>query len=489
FYEQALQARRQQYTSVPPDDMLLETQIQALLWCEVGSTWYHLGNNVQAQQYYKQSEQVLREANITTGSAWAYLLYNESHLIWRVGNYEEARQIALEALKLFENALHLQDETAQPPSLTRIRRILAGDSVNIGKLYVLLGIIDVSIGQYKEALYHMNEALTLHEKNDSLREIAIVCCDLGNAHLQRAEYSAAQAFLRRCLNLAEQVGEKMLVSFAFGNLGILDLRMGNLVEAEAELRSTIIQAEHINDLASVSGWGAYLAIALQEQYKISDAGMNLHRALTIGRTKNMTPYTGRALVSLGSMRVAQAASMEIEQENSTDSHESISQTLRKAKKTLQHALSLEGLEAETITEGKVILSQVLLLLGEFDNALNQAIQALEDAQRFEQIWLEAGAKRVLGNILMAQGKYEQATSYFDQALRTFRKIDMPLEQAYTLQQYGQALLQQDAITGKEQQKGLSYLQDALQIFTECKAELGMRMVERVLARYEQVSRI
>ena len=239
----------------------------------------------------------------------------------------------------------------------------------------------------------------------------------------------------------------------------------------------------------MSGWCAYLAITLQEQYKISDAAMTIRRALSISRARNITPYIGLALVALGSMRVAQAIAIEIEQENSTDSRERILHTLRQAKKTLQHALSLDGLEAETRTEGKVTLSQVLLLLGEVDNALNQAMQALEDAQRFEQIWLEASAKRVLGNILTAQGKYEQAVSYFDQALRTFRKIDMRLEQAHTLQQYGEALLQQDAVIGKGQQKGLSYLQEALQIFTECKAEFGMRMVEQVLARYEQVSKI
>ncbi len=37
--------------------------------------------------------------------------------------------------------------------------------------------------------------------------------------------------------------------------------------------------------------------------------------------------------------------------------------------------------------------------------------------------------------------------------------------------------------GKGYQQGLGYLQDALKVFIECKAELDREMVERFLARH------
>ena len=41
--------------------------------------------------------------------------------------------------------------------------------------------------------------LTLFEQDDYQREIAIVCCDLGDLYLRKAEYPQAQAVLRRSL--------------------------------------------------------------------------------------------------------------------------------------------------------------------------------------------------------------------------------------------------------------------------------------------------
>src|SRR3989440_9526691 len=79
-----------------------EAQIQAMLWCEVGGTWYDVGNNVQALQCYEQGEQVLQDANITGGPAWATIRLQQSYVSWYEGDYEKARQHAQEALQRFE---------------------------------------------------------------------------------------------------------------------------------------------------------------------------------------------------------------------------------------------------------------------------------------------------------------------------------------------------------------------------------------------------
>src|SRR5207302_7716917 len=48
-----------------------EAQIQAMLWCEVGRTWYDVGNNIQALQCYEHGERLLQDAHITGEPAWA----------------------------------------------------------------------------------------------------------------------------------------------------------------------------------------------------------------------------------------------------------------------------------------------------------------------------------------------------------------------------------------------------------------------------------
>src|SRR5581483_3711975 len=165
--------------------------------------------------------------------------------------------------------------------LTRLGRILGGDPVNLGRTHALLGLIANGAGQSQEALNHLNMALTLYEQHASQREIAIVCCNLGDVHMRKAGHSLAQAFFRRSLSIAERIGEMPLVSFIFGNLGVLDTHCGNLDEAEDEFKKGITLAERSNDPVHLSMWYAYLATVLQKQGRLPDAEAALGRALTI----------------------------------------------------------------------------------------------------------------------------------------------------------------------------------------------------------------
>lgn len=171
--------------------------------------------------------------------------------------------------------------------------------------------------------------------------------------------------------------------------------------------------------------------------------------------------------------------------------EESTRVLRRAKRTLQRALLLEGIEAETRIEGQLALAQAELLLGEVETAQQQALQTLEEAKRYELTWLIARAQRILGSIFAVQRQREQAELYFEQALHTFRKSGMRLEYARTLHYYGLMLLQQDGAADKEtcreRERGLHFLGEALQVFTDCKAALDVQVVDGILARNEQVT--
>ncbi len=486
FYEQALEVRGQRSAGTSQAEHQQEAQIDALLWCEIGSTWYQMGDNVQARQCYEHGEHVLEEAGIASGPAWARLYYWQGHTCWSEGNYNEARSKAQESLRSFEEMIAQQHSSLEYVSrLTGIRRILAGDPVNLGRVYSLLGTIEALGGRSGNAITHFNTALTLFEQYDCQREIAIACCNAGDAYMRKSEYPQAQAILRRSLSIAERIGDIPVSAYVFGNLGMLDTRLGNLTEAEDEFRRSITLVERIDDPISVSFFHSDLATVLQEQGKLLEAKATLGHAFVVGRTIHIAPCLGVALVAIGSLRIAQAMAMDLDGEGTVSLKEKI-HTLKQAKKSLRHALVLAGLETETRIEGQLVQARVSLLLGEIESALQQTRQTLEEASLSELTWIVAGAQRVLGSIFAAQGKQEQAEKYFEQALRTFRKCGMRLECGRTLQQYGDLLMQQDGKEGKRYAQGLEYLRDAHQLFTECKAMLDLRGIERVLAEYEQV---
>jgi len=481
FFEKALSVREQCLKSTPLS--LQEAQLQALLCCQVGWTWYDTRNNAQAKQYYERAEQVLREAETTSGTMWATIRLRQSYVFWHEGNYEEARREAKEALSLFEEVIEQQKRSIEDIfHLTRTRRTLVGDPADLGRAHMWLGTIEVSSGQFDDALTHLNMALALFEQYDCQREIAIVCCNLGDLYSRMADYSQAQAALRRSLSLAERIGEMPLVSFVYGNLGILDIRTGNLDEAEAEFRRSILLAEHVDDPASVSLWYTYLASALQEQGRLSESGVTLLRALVIARSMHLAPYIGLALVALGSLRINQIMAADTSSGEPSSSREEVARTLKRAKMTLRRALSLEGLEAETRTEGELAMARVDLLAGEPDLAQQQALRVLDEARKINSMWLIASALRLLGSIQVAQVHMEEASQYFEQALHTFRKCGMRLEYARTLYVYGVMLMQGDDLEEQEHHQGLGYLQEAQKIFEECKAGLDLEMVKKLLAK-------
>ncbi len=478
FYERVLDIRSKQHLSVLSGDAQQEAQIQALLWCEIGWTWYTTGNIEKTRQCYEHGRKVLYNADVVEGPAWAKIYLQKSYISRQEGKYEVAQQNAYKALKLFESAVEQQKSNLNElHSSTNVRRTLVGDPVDLGRTHTLLGTLAIVIGQSATAITHFNTALTIYEKYQRHREIASVSCNLGDVYLRKAEYNLVQSTLRRSLSVAEQIGDVPLLCVVRGNLGILAMRLGELVEAEDWFKQSIDLAERINDPVYASIFRAYLSFALQEQGKFIEARKSTYCSLHAGRSMHIAPCIGLALVASGFMYTTQAMVVESDKERI--------QLLERGRTALQRVLILEEIEAETKTEGKLLLAQVALMLGETEVAQQQALQTLQEAKQDELMWLVARTQRVLGSIMAALHEQEQARQYFEQALRTFQKRGMYLEEARTLRERSVAWLQREGVSAEERRKALHDLHEAQRMFSERGAELDRQITERVLAVHEQ----
>ena len=471
LYERVLDMHMQHYTPASPIERRREAEMQAMLWCAIGQTWFNAGNNERARQCYEHGEQVLRTAGAHTGPARASVHFEQSYLFWREGKYEEARSSAEAALFLFEGTLSHQQESSTVP-LTRMRRTLAGDPVDLGRTHVLLGIIANAVGRPADASDHWNSALSLFERYDCQREIAILSCDLGDLYIKRADYTRAQVAFDRSRDLAERVGDIPLLSVVLGNLGILAARTGLLEEAESRYRQSLALAERANAPAYASTWQIYLASVLLDQGKLAEARACLRDALATSRRMRNTPCIGLALVVIGQMGIAQAMVDADEQQGR--------RLLSRARRTLERALTFE-VDAEARTEGQVTLGQIAVLCGEAERAQKLALATMEEARKYELNALIAHTHRLLGSALAALDQQEKADQHFKQALALFREYAMRVAYARALQDYGEALVQRDDAGGKHYQQGVSYLKEAQQLFTACQAMLDKQLVERRLA--------
>lgn len=367
-----------------------EAQRQALLWGEIGWTWRYMADIARARECCERGEQILREAEVMTGPAWGRLCYEESSLYLVEGRYQEARRSARQALAFFEQP-GLMTENLSPIRSTRIQRTLAGNPVDLGQVYGYMGPLASGEGRRTEALNHLKTALTIFEQYDDKRRIAHVSCNLGNVYLKKTDYGQAQAAFRRSLNLAEQLGDDPLKSVIYSNFGELAAVTGDLEEAERWYRKALELTTLTHDREYISAWNAALATVLQEQGRLEEAAGCIKQALNVGRAYHLNPCIGIALVVLGEFRIKQAL-------NAQNTPRLCNHFLKLAARDLQHALALEGLEAETRTRGRLAFAHIALLREEHERARDELLNVAAEARRYELPRIEVQARNLLAQI-------------------------------------------------------------------------------------------
>ncbi|GCE23473.1 hypothetical protein KDK_72730 [Dictyobacter kobayashii] len=460
-----------------------EAQVQAMLLWEIGVTWYSQGETVQCRDYMERASQLLIDADLMTGIVWAKIKLQQSYVLWREGNYNQTKETANTALNMLYEVLDNQEiETKNRSYLSLSKRALEQNSVDVVRIYTLLCNVEASSGHVKEALLYLNKALSIAERYNSQREIAIISCNMGDLYLRTADYSQAQAAFRRSLSIAEIIGDLLLEMFNKLNMGIVDTRTGNLSEAVKEIEEVADLNKKINDQSLVCIIYNYLALAFLEKGNIKSSKEALYLALLNGRKTRMVIYTGLSLVILGYLRLVQSRRSKIEKQIDENCIEN-KKTLIKAKKTFKHVLELEGIEAETKIESRLGLSEALLQLGDIEGAYIQACQALEEANFFELNWLIARSQHALGNVFAIKKEHYEAIECYESALKFISKSSMRLYHGRILRDYGLFLLRLYRISEIEFHKGREYLNESARIFESSDAELDLEESNHYMTTY------
>lgn len=485
-----------------------EAQIQGVILRSLGHAWRVTGEYGLARACAEQGRQVLYAAGITTGIAWACLQNLEGAIYWAEGNYTEAKRYMRESLDIhlevrrsrqadiYERQTNQGDQPASP--MTRSRRSLLGDPLDLAKAHESLGVVATCIGQHTEALQHLHTALTIMEKHDLLDAMSRTYSNIGAAYATKTDYTTAITYFKRSLELAERIGDlssKMLVT---GNLGDVAARKGNLSEAATWLTESVELAEQLSD-KNMSSWAASaLAAAQQDLGLMREALESIRRALATANSVKSIARTGFALVTLADWRVTNAmlsrnlADAPLAQRGKRSADAEYQRLLRSARAAVERVWGLEEVDTETLCIGQVVLTEIYLLSGELESAYQQAIKTIEETSQSEMMRLTGRAQRLLGEIQAARGFEKEADVSFEEALQTFKQYGLHLDYARTLQRYGASLLKRSlyvkarseatSSTGAPlSQTGLAYLREARDIFETCQARFDLQLVEHLLA--------
>ncbi len=499
-----------------------EAQIQALLWREIVFTWKATGTYDRAYEGCRKGKEVLQQADNTTCAAWACLHLATGDILRYEGNYQEARRYSQEALAMLEQVVQYtkseqlssffawsreERQTPKEPYTlehrqTKTEKALIGDAADLANAYEQLGVIEASVGHANEAQRYMLLALAEYEQQERISEVVRVCGNLGAVFTMKSEHIEARTFLNRALDLAERSGDLPNIAFVTSNLGDVANHSGDLLEAEAWYKRSLALAERINDREHMSWCSVLLADVQQDLGYLHEAAKNLHRAIRVGRAIKNSRCIRFALVSLGDLRIVEAViSCKLqpsEFENFDQSSVDCQRLLRRAKSTLQRAISQEDVEMETIIDCKLLLATVYFLSNDLVMAREIALQTLQKAQTQETIRVIGRAQRLLGRILAELKEYEKADNYFEQASKIFREQELRLDYARTLHGYGLSLVQRSHVVEethsilqeKERrlyQRGMDFLYEARTIFNTAHATIDFSWTDLVISKYTKVT--
>ena len=165
------------------------------------------------------------------------------------------------------------------------------------------------------------------------------------------------------------------------------LRQNKLILAAAHIKQALASAQQQNDKVYSSVWASYAGQIDLAQNQLEEARAHVAQALLYARQCRFEPYLAIALVTTAHFHLASLPQTELVSMNL--------HVLKKAKRCLQRALSLSGIETETRIEALLAAARMATLENDREAAQAQAQTALGEAQRCGVEWLIPLARKLL----------------------------------------------------------------------------------------------
>lgn len=294
----------------------------------------------------------------------------------------------LEVLTLARKAYSLVSNTSENLIIGRIQAL-------IGKLYIALG--DLNSGEA-----FVRDAISSFRRIDRDEELTGCYNKLAQIYFIRGEFKLADKFLAESigfLNKSASVSETALIR-ARGNRARIQILLGEWSNAHAALTECVEFCRHADGGPSLAknllslGYVLYLREEFTEARNILEQSYEVIRKHDLLRERSIYhEYMGELLHAMGDSRMARqhyAYALEIGNRIAPESA-IISQTERR-------------------------LAELEYSAGNYALALDHANRGLEVANHVGEVVETAGARKILGALEAANGKYTEAAAFFEAAI-------------------------------------------------------------------------
>ncbi|MEN0049839.1 MAG: tetratricopeptide repeat protein, partial [Bacteroidota bacterium] len=356
--------------------------------------------NFQNQSAIKHYSKLLR--NIPDGEERIEILQIKGNLLERVGQWNKAKKIYEEALKL---ARELND---------KIQLGYANDSY--GKLLLLQG-------NYEDARLHLEVAATFFEYINHKDGMSKVYGSLGNLFFRQGEYEDAKAYFTQSINLARNSENIHPDPQIIGNLGLTYMNQASYEEGIRWQQEGIKLSEERNDQLGLANLYTSLGILCFEKGDYQRSLECHYKGLELGEELGEKQVIAISTGCIGRI---------YERQGDYD------QAMENYLKDLKICEELGDKQGKAIVLG--LIGDLHSVRGEFNEAIKNIEKGLAICRSLNYQKGIAKAVNTLGDVYYYLDNHEISAKYYDKAIEVTRNIDHKLVLGLSLVEKGRTLL-------------------------------------------------
>lgn len=331
------------------------------------------------------------------------------------------------------------------------------ENEKIGKIHLIAGQLYSDLDDLKHAELELRDALAAYRRIGNQEKRIEVYNELARICFVKGEYDRAIGHLNEALELSLSLNRQKSIAAIFGNIGVVNIRLGNLKEAKEKLLYASDICEQLNDQDNIARWSLSLGYISFCQRDFKQAEEFYAKAKKIIEEKNLTyelaifhEYSAEYYLETGDYQ--------------------------KAQKHIQGAIDLgNGIapDSSIITQSQRILAQILLAKEEYAQALEACDKSLGTpiGERLE----EGVVYRVIGQIYKAQDKDQLSCESFLKSIALLDELKAKFELAKTYLEAGKSEV-------FDYNQSLDYLQKSKLLFGQMEAGYYLASVDMALTK-------
>jgi tetratricopeptide (TPR) repeat protein len=329
-----------------------------------------------------------------------------------------------------------------------LAKVLAVDPKNLRALRTS-GRVEIESNNPQAALEPLNKALSLATVSGNDEEKGAVLFALGVAYNDLNKPTDALASFQQSLDIRRKLGLQSGIAQSLGQMARVQNTMGQKDAALASYKEALAVDRKIGNKEGELSVLINLGTFYHDQGKYDDALKVGNDALQLARDLRLEADEAQCLNNIGSVY------------NNKGQYQ-LALTYFKEAYDIRNRLKL----TDDATESLRNLAEMNFKLGEYETAQSQFLTALQtsrDAKDKEMLALESST---MGVLFAAQGKYDTALNYLQQAVDGFKQVgNRTWYSVEAMARYGDVL----SMVGRGQE-GQQYIENALKLAEEVKDE-------------------